>query len=84
MMAGLLSEGPEQREPQQVRLGGYVFAAAFERGTPASLADGVVVPGGSAAGPPPPSGGLVLSTAPDEFIVAGTDLLPSASPPGVK
>ena len=72
MTAGLLSEGPEQRQPQQVRLGGYVLAATFERGTPPSLADGVIVPTGSPAGPPPPSGGLVLSTAPDEFIVAGT------------
>jgi hypothetical protein len=72
LMAGLLSEGPEQRQPQQVRLGGYVLAASFERGTPPSLADGVIVATGSAAGPPPPSGGLVLSTTPDEFIIAGT------------
>jgi beta-galactosidase GanA len=71
-MAGLLSEGPEQRQPQQVRLGGYVLAAAFERGAPPALADGVLLPTGSAAGPPPPSGGLVLSTAPDAFIFAGT------------
>ena len=71
MTAGLLSEGPEQRQPQQVRLGGYVLAATFERGTPPSLADGVV-PTGAAAGPPPPSGGLVLSTGPDELVIAGT------------
>jgi beta-galactosidase GanA len=71
MTAGLLSEGPEQRQPQQVRLGGYVLAATFERGTPPSLADGVV-PAGTAAGPPPPSGGLVLSTGPDELVIAGT------------
>ena len=71
MTAGLLSEGAEQRQPQQVRLNGYVLAVTFERGTPPSLADGVVS-GGSVAGPPPPSGGLVLATAPDEFIVAGT------------
>jgi hypothetical protein len=70
--AGLLSEGPEQRQPQQVRLNGYVLAASFERGTPPSLADGVPVPAGATAGPPPPSGGLVLVTAPDEFVVAGT------------
>ena len=72
MTAGLLSEGPEQRQPQQVRLGGYVLAATFERGTPPSLADGVIVPTGAAAGPPPPSGGLVLATGPDEFVFAGT------------
>ena len=70
--AGLLSEGPEQRQPQQVRLGDWVLAATFGRGTPPSLADGVIVPTGAAAGPPPPSGGLVLATGPDEFIVAGT------------
>jgi beta-galactosidase GanA len=71
MTAGLLSEGPEQRQPQQVRLGGYVLLATFERGAPPALADGVV-PTGAAAGPPPPSGGLILATAPDEFLIAGT------------
>ena len=70
MTAGLLSEGPEQRQPQQVRLGGYVLAATFERATPQSLADGVV-PTGAAAGLPLPSGGLVLSTGPDELVIAG-------------
>jgi len=44
----------QQRQPQQVRLNGYVLAATFERGTP------------------PASGGLVLATAPAEFVVAGT------------
>jgi hypothetical protein len=71
-MAGLLSEGPEQRQPQQVQLGDYVLRASFERDTSPSLADGVIVPTGSTAPLPPPSGGLVLATAPDEFIVAGT------------
>jgi beta-galactosidase GanA len=71
MTAGLLSEGPEQRQPQQVRLGGYVLSATFERGAPQSLADGVVA-SGAAAGPPPPSGGLVLATGPDELVIAGT------------
>jgi beta-galactosidase GanA len=71
MAAGLLSEGPEQRAPQQVRLNGYVLAVTFERGTRPSLADGVAATG-SAAGPPPPAGGLVLATGADEFVVAGT------------
>jgi beta-galactosidase GanA len=70
--AGLLSEGPEQRQPQQVRLGDWVLSATFERGTPPSLADGAIVRAAAAAEPPPPSGGLVLCTGPDEFIVAGT------------
>jgi Domain of unknown function (DUF5597)/Beta-galactosidase len=72
-MAGLLSEGPEQRQPQQVRLGDYVLSATFERGAPPALADGVIVPTpGSAPASPPPSGGLVIATAPDAFVVAGT------------
>jgi hypothetical protein len=79
-MAGLLSEGSEQRQPQQVRLGGYVLAVAFERGAPPSLADGVVAPAGPAAGPPPPSGGLVLATGPDEFVIAGTALTVTFAP----
>jgi beta-galactosidase GanA len=74
LSAGLLSEGPEQRQPQQVHLGDFVLAATFERGALPSLADGVIVPMGAAAGPPPPSGGLVLATGPEEFIVAGTGL----------
>jgi hypothetical protein len=71
-MAGLLSEGPEQRQPQQVQLGGYVLRATFERGAPPALADGVVAPAGPGAAMPAPSGGLVLATAPDEFIIAGS------------
>ena len=71
-VAGLLSEGAEQRQPQQVRLGDYVLRATFERGTPPALADGVVGPAASVAATPPPSGGLVLATAPDEFIIGGT------------
>ena len=70
-MAGLLSEGPEQRQPQELSFGDYVLRTTFERGAPPSLADGVL-PADRPAGPPPPSGGLVLSTAPDEFIVGGT------------
>jgi hypothetical protein len=70
-MAGLLSEGPEQRQPQEVRFGEHILRATFERAGPTVLADGVV-PGDRPAGPPPPSGGLVLATAPDEFIVGGT------------
>jgi beta-galactosidase GanA len=73
-MAGLLSEGPEQRQPQQVRFGEYVLSTTFERGAPPALADGVIVPTGAPAGPPPPSGGLVLTTGPGEFVVAGTGI----------
>jgi len=74
--AGLLSEGPEQRQPQQVRLGDYVLSVTFERGTLPALADGVFVPGANAAaGPPPPSGGLAIALASDELIIAGTGVV---------
>jgi hypothetical protein len=72
-MAGLLSEGPEQRQPQRVELGGYVLSATFERGASAALADGAIAPTGPPP-PPRPSGGLLLATAPDELIVAGTGI----------
>ena len=80
-MAGLLSEGPEQRQPQQVRLGGYVLAVTFERGAPP-------VPGRRGhrrrRAPRParrrPAGGLVLATGPDEFVIAGTAVTVTFAP----
>jgi beta-galactosidase GanA len=73
-MAGFLSEGPEQKQPQQVELGRFFMRATFEREAPPALADGFIVPTG-APSLPSPSGGLVLQTAPDEFIIAGTALI---------
>jgi beta-galactosidase GanA len=72
-MAGLLLEHPDNRQPQQVRLGGWVLNATFERASPPSLADGVIVPVGSGPGGAPtlPAGGLVIAIGPDEFIFAG-------------
>ncbi|MFN8094812.1 MAG: DUF5597 domain-containing protein [Vicinamibacteria bacterium] len=70
--AGLLSEGPEQRQPQQVRFGDLLLSVVFERGAPPALADGVIVASGAPSGPPPPSGGLVIRTGRDEIVVAGT------------
>jgi hypothetical protein len=70
-MAGLLSEGPEQRQPQETRLGDYVLSTTFERGAPTVALDGAI-PAGQAAGSAPPSGGLVLATGPDEFTIGGT------------
>ena len=71
-MAGLLQEHPDNRQPQQVRLNGYVLQASFERSSPPSLAEGVLDP---AAPQPPraawPAGGLVIATGPDEFLFAG-------------
>jgi len=59
-MAGLLPEGPEQRLPQQLRLGNYVLNITFER--PSEQNPSVL------------SGGLVISIGPDEFIFAGTNI----------
>jgi beta-galactosidase GanA len=65
-MTGLLPETPEpQRVPQQVRLGGYKLNVTYERPTPAPPAQTSDVP----------TGGLVISTGPDEFVVAGTGLV---------
>jgi beta-galactosidase GanA len=74
-MTGLLPEGSEQRQPQQVWLGGYTLHVSFEKGTAPDLADGVVPPYGAAINPAmPPTGGLVIATAPDEFIIAGSGI----------
>ena len=59
-MAGLLSEGPEQRQPQQLRLGGYVLNVTFDR--PVTPTSNVI------------SGGLVIASGPGEFVFAGTGL----------
>ena len=56
--AGLLPEGPEQRLPQQLTLGGYTLNVTYERS--ANPTQTVL------------SGGLVIATGPDEFVFAGT------------
>lgn len=58
--AGLLPEGPEQRQPQQLRLGNYILNISFDR--PTAQNANVL------------SGGLVISVGPDEYIFAGTGL----------
>jgi beta-galactosidase GanA len=73
-MAGLMAEGPEQRQPQQVWLGGYVVHVSFERGAGPGLADGVVAAPGAANAPASPSGGLVIATGPDEFLFCGSGI----------
>ncbi|HEV8366663.1 MAG TPA: DUF5597 domain-containing protein [Pyrinomonadaceae bacterium] len=59
-MAGLLPEGPEQRQPQQLRLGNNVLYVSFDRST--SQNTSVL------------SGGLVIAIGPDEYVFAGTGL----------
>jgi beta-galactosidase GanA len=60
VMAGLLPEGPEQRLPQQLRLGNYILNVSFDRptGQTASIL----------------SGGLVITIGEGEYIFAGTGL----------
>lgn len=75
-MAGLLPEGPEQRQPQRMKFGSHFVYATFEKGAPPALADGFIVPSGSQApAPVPPSGGLLIAVSPNEFIVAGTAVI---------
>ena len=66
-MAAVLPEGPEQRAPQRVSLGGYTLNVTYER--PASPA------AQSAQTAEAIAGGLVISVGPDEFILAGTGLI---------
>jgi len=72
-MAGLLQEHPDNRQPQQLSLNGYVLNASFERAQPPSLADGAIAGDPVALGRSPtwPAGGLVIATARDEFLFAG-------------
>ena len=60
-IAGLLSEGPEQRQPQRLLLNGYALNITYDKATDAST-------------PPPLSGGLVIASAADEFVIAGTGM----------
>jgi beta-galactosidase GanA len=76
-MTGLLQEQPENPAGQQLRLNGYLLNVSFERGAPPSLADGANPGANPGASPtasgraPSPAGGLVIATAPNEFLFAG-------------
>ena len=59
-LAGLLPEGPEQRQPQQLRLGNHVLYVNFDRPTTQN--------------PNVLAGGLVVAIGPDEYVFAGTGL----------
>src|SRR5262249_3984188 len=82
LTAGFLQESAESKQPQQVRLGSWVFHAAFERAAPPQLADGLAVVVGAensalAAGGragSAPAGGLMLAPGDDEFLFAGIGL----------
>jgi beta-galactosidase GanA len=67
LMAGLLPEGPEQRLPQQLRLGDYSLNITYERAPQVPGAQNVQTPTVI-------SGGLVIALGPDEFLFAGTGM----------
>jgi beta-galactosidase GanA len=71
-MAGLRPESAEQRQPQQVNLGGYVLRVTYEQQPAPALAEGAVMPAASPAPTGWPAGGLVIATGRDEFLFAGT------------
>jgi beta-galactosidase GanA len=75
-MAGLLSEGPEQRQPQQLRLGNYTLYVTYERSaqTTAQGAQNPGVPTSAAQASNVLSGGLVIASGADEFVFAGTGM----------
>jgi hypothetical protein len=81
-MAGLLQEHADSRQPQQLRLNGYVLSASFERSSPPSLADGAIDPVDTAPTRPvaSPAGGLVIATAADEFVFAGIGVTVTFAP----
>jgi hypothetical protein len=66
-MAGLLPEGPEQRLPQRLRLGGYILNISYEPSPQSAVAQ-------NAQTPAVISGGLAIAIGPDEYLVAGTGL----------
>jgi len=88
LTAGFLQESAESKQPQQVRLGNWIFHVAFERSAPPQLADGLaVVVGventGLAAGDragPAPAGGLAIALGDDEFLFAGIGLTITFAP----
>lgn len=76
-MAGVLPEGPEQRAPQRVRLGGYALNVSYERERPPTYPgqNPGSNPGQNPQAPEGIAGGLIIATAPDEFVIAGTGLV---------
>jgi beta-galactosidase GanA len=82
LTAGFLQESAETRQPQQVRLGQWIFHASFERAAPPQLADGLAVVVGAdnsalaagGRGGAAPAGGLMITLGDDEFLFAGIGL----------
>lgn len=57
-----------------------VVLVTFGRGTPTALADGAIEPTGAAPSIIPNSNGMVVASAPDEFIVAGMSISVTVAP----
>jgi beta-galactosidase GanA len=88
LTAGFLQESTESKQPQQVRLGNWIFRASFERAAPPQLADGLAVvvgtensalTAGGRAGAAP-AGGLMIALGDDEFLFAGIGLTITFAP----
>lgn len=80
-LAGVLPEGPEQRQPQQVVLGDCLLRVSYERAAPANLVVAEGGPGAAAASPGMmPAGGLIIATGRDEFLLAGIGLTVTFAP----
>jgi beta-galactosidase GanA len=71
-IVGVMPEGPEQRQPQQVRLGDYQMLVTFEHAPTALTAEGA--PGVPTTADSSPSGGIVIATGRDDFVFAGTGI----------
>jgi beta-galactosidase GanA len=90
LTAGFLQESVETKQPQQVRLGDWIFRVSFERAAPPSLADGLAVVVGTensalAAGGragAAPAGGLMIALGDDEFLFAGIGITITFAPAG--
>jgi len=88
LTAGFLQESAESKQPQQVRLGRWIFSASFERAALPQLADGLAVvvgadnsalaPGGRAGAAP--AGGLMITLGDDEFLFAGIGITITVAP----
>ena len=76
-MAGVLPEGPEQRAPQRVRLGGYALNVSYERDRPATYPgqNPGANPGQNSQASEGIAGGLIIASGRDEFVIAGTGLV---------
>ncbi len=90
LTAGFLQESVETKQPQQVRLGNWIFHVSFERAAPPQLADGLAVvigtensalAAGGRAGAAP-AGGLMVALGDDEFLFAGIGLTITFDPAG--